>query len=301
MVRSLLACPGKHLDPAKAVPQNCALALDNVSASGWHAELWLRFGHDGQRTRLTGRHHRGPLQVQRPFYSTDGDGCQVYILHPPGGVVGGDELNINVRLDPHSRALLTTPAAGKFYRSAGGTAAQRQHLAVASGALVEWLPQVSILYAGARLESRTHIELSGNARFIGWELYCLGRPAAYESFTSGIADLHLELYRDDQPLMLERYHFAAGDSSTTGFWGLADRPVFGTLLCSPIPDGILEALQPLMTEHPGFSVTRLDGVLVCRYRGGSTAIGQRLFRHAWTLLRPGLDGRPACTPRVWFT
>lgn len=266
---------------------------------GWRAELKLRFARQGNLTRLVERRHCGPLQVQRPF--RDGDGFQVYILHPPGGVVGGDELAIDVRLDPHSRALLTTPAAGKFYRSAGRPARQSQSLRAETDTLLEWLPQETILYAGARLSARTRIDLTDNARFIGWELYCLGRPAADERFTRGDVDLQLELWRDGMPLLLERNRIAGDAPILPAPWGLAGRPVFGTLLCSPVPDRVPDALQALMTEQPGFSVTALDGVLVCRYRGDSTAIGQRLFRHAWSLLRPALDGRPACPPRVWFT
>lgn len=301
MVWSLLACLGKPPDPARTVPPNRAVALNPVSASGWQAELRLRFGHDGERTRLTGRHHRGPLQVQRPFYPQDGDGCQVYILHPPGGVVGGDELHIDARLDTHSRALLTTPAAGKFYRSTGRAARQTQFLHAEADTLLEWLPQETILYAGARLSARTRIDLADDARFIGWELYCLGRPAADETFSRGDADLRLELYRDGVPLLLERNRIAGDTPIMHAPWGLAGQPVFGTLLCSPAPDGVLDALQALMSDHPGYSITRLDGVLVCRYRGNSTAIGQRLFRYAWTLLHPALGGQPACPPRVWFT
>lgn len=270
-----------------------------VARPGWRAELSLRFARQNGRTRLVERRHSGPLQVQRPFQA--GGGCQVYILHPPGGVVGGDELHVDVQLDPHSRALLTTPAAGKFYRSAGRPARQTQSLRADTDTLLEWLPQETILYAGARLCSRTRIDLADNARFIGWELYCLGRPAADETFTRGTADLHLELSRDGTPLLLERNRIAGDAPILSAPWGLAGRPVFGTLLCSPVPDGVLDTLQPLMAEHPGFSITRLDEVLVCRYRGGSTAIGQRLFRHAWSVLRPALNGQPACPPRVWFT
>ncbi len=275
------------------------LTATHSARPGWCAELQLRFARQGDRTRLIERRHRGPLQVQRPFQV--GDGCQVYILHPPGGVVGGDELGIEVQLDPHSRALLTTPAAGKFYRSAGRWAQQTQNLRVRSGALLEWLPQESILYAGARLSSLSRIDLDGDAAFIGWELYCLGRPAAEEAFTSGAVDLRLELWRDGRPLLMERNRLTGDAPVMNAPWGLAGQPVFGTLLCSPIPDDVIDTLRPLMTENSGFSITRLDGVLVCRYLGSSTATGRRLFQHAWTLLRPALSGQPACPPRVWFT
>lgn len=266
---------------------------------GWQAHLHLRFARRGDTTRLIERQHHGPLQVQRPFQT--GGGCQVYILHPPGGVVGGDELHIEAQLDPHSRALLTTPAAGKFYRSAGRQALQRQTLTAESHALLEWLPQETILYAGAKLHNHTRIDLHDNACCIAWELTCLGRPAAAETFTHGSAELHLELWRDNIPLLLECQRLEGEQPVMTTAWGMAGQPVCATLIASPVPDGVLAPLQTLITEQPGFSVTQLDGVLVCRYRGASAATARRLFHHVWTLLRPALSTLTACPPRVWFT
>lgn len=268
-------------------------------ATGWQAGLKLGFTRLDGVTRLSHREHHGPLLVQRPFHPETGDCCHCYILHPPGGVVGGDTLTLDVWLDHGARALLTTPAAAKFYRSAGPAAVQRQTLHVADGALLEWLPQEAILFDGARLDGRIRIELTEDARFIGWELYCLGRPAAGERFTRGHADLRLELWRDDRPLLLERQKLPGGGEALASAWGLAGRPVFGTLLCTPAPESADALRIPL--EETEVTATVLDGVLVCRYRGDSTARARALFARVWSLLRPALAGRPASTPRVWST
>lgn len=285
------------------MPPTAGAALDDpVLPSGWQAELQLGFTRRGERTRLGRRRHCGPLQVQRPFYPEADGNCHVYILHPPGGVVGGDRLATEVELDPASTALLTTPAATKFYRSAGPTAMQRQNLRAARDATLEWLPQETILYAGARLDSETRIDLADEARFIGWEIVCLGRPAAGEGFHSGACDLRLSLWREGVPLLLERQRLAAGDDSLTAYWGLRGQPVWGTLLASPVPAGSERRLTELTAAtDPGFSVTTLAGVLVCRYLGPSANHARRLFTRVWERLRPALLGKPACPPRVWST
>jgi len=86
--------------------------------TGWQAHLSLGFSRRGNQTVLAERRQYGPLTVQRPFYP-EGMPCHLYLLHPPGGVVGGDELDVQIKVEPEAHALLTTPGATKFYRSAG--------------------------------------------------------------------------------------------------------------------------------------------------------------------------------------
>lgn len=171
--------------------------------TGWQAELHLGFSRKAEKTLLSRRKHRGPLTVQRPFYP-EGGLCHVYLLHPPGGVVSGDNLLIDIELDRQSEALVTTPAAGKFYRSEGKLARQTVSLKVADEAILEWLPQETIVYQGARLSSTVSVELSDNAHFIGWEILALGRPASDEGFDSGEAILNWRIFRDGKPYIWKK-------------------------------------------------------------------------------------------------
>src|SRR5262245_10241542 len=95
--------------------------------AGWEASLDLKFAARGARTVLARRASVGPLVVQRPFYP-EGGVAHVYLVHPPGGVVGGDQLRLSVLAEEGAHALLTTPAATKFYRSDGRVARQRQEI-----------------------------------------------------------------------------------------------------------------------------------------------------------------------------
>ncbi|HXH04370.1 MAG TPA: urease accessory protein UreD, partial [Candidatus Competibacteraceae bacterium] len=179
-------------------------------SAGWRGELSLRLAARAGRTVLDESRHRGPLMVQRPFHPEPDGGIHLYVLHPPGGLVGGDELRLAAQLAPGARALLTTPSAGKVYRSSGAVASVEHCLHVTDGAALEWLPQELIVYQGARLRALTRVELASAARFIGWEILCLGRPAAGEGFATGCVRLALELWRDGHPLYREHGHYPGG-------------------------------------------------------------------------------------------
>lgn len=281
---------------------------NTIPSTGWQARLNLGFQLRGPRTILGRCAHQGPLQVQRPFYPEGETVCHVAILHPPGGVVGGDELRLEAQLDPGAHALLTTPAAGKFYRSAGPLARQIQYLTAAPGAALEWLPQENIVYNGARLQTLTRIDLQGDARFLGWEMLCLGRPAADEILTTGECRQTLELWRDGEPLYLESGRYSGGDPVLNATWGLQGQPVTATLLSTPVMPGWVAALRTggesftaLAVAGEIATVTALDGVLICRYLGPSATRARRWLILAWSLLRPLMLNRPACPSRFWNT
>lgn len=277
-----------------------------IPAPGWQARLQLGFQRRDQRTVLRQCTHQGPLQVQRPFYPEGETVCHVAILHPPGGVVGGDELRLDAQLDPNAHALLTTPAAGKFYRSAGPVARQTQCLTVGPGAALEWLPQESIVYNGARLHALTRVDLQGDARWLGWEILCLGRPAAREQWIAGECRQTLEIRRDGEPLYLETGRLSGGDPVLKAAWGLQGQPVTATLLSAPVLPGMVDAVRAgwnAMTVggEDVVAVTAIDGVLIGRYLGPSAARARHLFILAWSLLRPLLLNRPPCPSRFWTT
>jgi len=272
--------------------------------AGWIARLELGFRARGTRTILAHRRHVGPLQVQRPFYPDGERACHVYILHPPGGVVGGDSLAISAAVVRGAHALLTTPAAGKLYRSAGASAQLSQELNVADGAWLEWLPQETIAFDGARAASATRVTLTGTAGFIGWEILCLGRPAAGETYTHGEFVQRFEIWRDGAPLWWERNALAGGAPVLHAPWGLAGRSVVASMVAVGRAPSALPALRELLNAEQDdgeFSVSQLRDVLVCRYLGNSAEQARAGFIAAWRLLRPALWDIEASPPRIWAT
>jgi urease accessory protein len=278
-------------------------ALENASAKGWQAELRLRLAKGAAppdtRTRLVHRSHRGPLLIQRPFYP-EGDPCHVYLVHPPGGVVGGDELRLDVDVEAGAHALITTPAATKFYRSAGHAASQRQELRL-SGAALEWLPQENIFFPGARTHTATRVRLDTDSKFIGWEIACLGLPARGEAFESGALQLDFELWSGSKPAFIDRLRLTGESPSRSAPWGLGGFEAVGTLLATPASDADVDAVRALLADRANAAVSRVDGVLVLRALEHQGETLRKLFITVWQRLRPALLGRDAVPPRIWAT
>lgn len=267
----------------------------------WDARLELGFSAGRGRTVLSGRRHRGPLTLQKPFYPGDGV-CHAYILHPPGGMAPGDHLRVDVRAGERTAVLLTTPAAGKCYRSDGRPASLNQTLAVAEGAALEWLPQENILFDGCDVDLCTRVDLAAGAKFIGWETVCLGRPAAGEGFDGGRARQHLELWREGRPLLVERSLFRGGSDLLGAAWGMDGNTVSAMLVAVGADGRCLERANALSDEAAGLAgATLIDDVLVCRYLGGKAEAARRYFVGLWRALRPLLLQREPQIPRIWNT
>jgi urease accessory protein len=270
------------------------MQLAEPVAQSWKASLGLGFERRGARTVLARRSHEGPLVVQKPLYPEGDAVCHAIVVHPPGGIAGGDELEVEAGCRTGAHALLTTPGAGKWYRSAGPWAAQR--LAFEVQGSLEWLPQETIVFDGARALLETEVQLAGGARYLGWEILCLGRTGAGEKFARGEVRLSTKLYRDGKLVWLERGRLEGGGRLLDSPAGLQGKPVCATLLAS----GAAFDLAPLRGIE-GIAVTQLPGALVARYLGESSEAAKRAFAEAWKSLRPSLFGREAQPPRIWST
>ena len=271
---------------------------ENFNKQGWKAELKLGFVYSANKTTLPHRSHFGPLRVQRPFYP-EGDVCHVYLLHPPGGVVAGDQLSIEVNVDKQAQALITTPGAAKFYRSTGEQAFQTVSLKVSDGATLEWLPQETIIFEGANIISNVKVELASSARFIGWEILVLGRPAAGESFTQGQAILQWQIFRDGEPLFLEKMRLDS--EAFLARWGLNGCSSFGTLFANGATASNLEAVRNLIADTPGRGVTLIDDLLICRASDNKTQLIRHFFEKVRSLIRSDIVQQQPYTPRIWAT
>ncbi|MEM8767152.1 MAG: urease accessory protein UreD [Pseudomonadota bacterium] len=273
----------------------------------WRAKLSLRFVPGSRHTRLEREPGFGPLYVQKPFYP-EGDLCHVYLLHPPGGVAGGDRLDVQVRCASDSAALLTTPAANKFYRSNGRPATLTQTIRVEAGASCEWLPQETLLFGGAVAEIDTRFELGPGARLIAWDCLCLGREASGDRFSTGAVTTHLRIGNDNAtPHFAETLQLEAGSRLLSEPWGLDGRRVVATLCATPADEDVLAAFRATRPPNTAGSAsileasTLVDNLLVHRVLGhGSEAVRQALVA-SWSALRPMAIGRSACAPRIWNT
>lgn len=266
----------------------------------WHAELELGYARFGDSTRPVLRRHSGPLRVQKHLYAEGPDVCQHIIVHPPGGIAGGDRLDVSATLGRDAWAQLTSPGAAKWYRAAG-TAYQDLRLRVEAGATLEWLPQETIVYSAAQAELTTHIDLEGDARLFYWDMVALGRPASGERFDAGHYQSHLDIRRDGQLLWHERQRIHGGDGLLASPVGLAGHTVFATLVVTGNVDAqLLERCRDVPAQVRG-DLTQLPGLLIARGLAHQALHARAWLIELWRLLRPALLGRTAVPPRIWST
>lgn len=286
--------------------------------NGWQANLQLAFAvakvNGCLKTQLQTCRHYGPLRVQKPFYpEADASVCHVYILHPPGGVVGGDELKMTVHIQPQAQVLLTSPGSSKFYRSAGEYGCLHQVLTVENQASLEWFMQENIFFNGAKARLKTDIILEENARFIGWDIACLGRPACDEWFHQGVVDARMGVYRRSlrEPLLIERLwvdadHFCPTREKHGAM--LRGYPMQANFIATSCNADILataeqrvESYIEKMDIHLQWGITLLDDILILRILGRQTEPLQMVMIALWQLLRPLILNRAPVLPRIWAT
>lgn len=281
--------------------QHAVQEVSSPSAKGWQALLQLSLQRINGKTCLLPQQRIGPLTVQRPFYP-EGEVCHVYVLHPPGGVVGGDQLKLDLDIRSDAHGLITTPGASKFYRSAGKTATLQQTFHVSSTGTLEFLPQESIYFPSTRLSSKIIINIEKGAKFAGWEIHSFGLPANNEDFNSGDILLNTELNVDGKLLLHDKLIIDAVEINRMS--GLQGNRVYGSFVIysDEIDKSLLDLLQALQVESGLCGVSRVEPeLLVARYLGDSTEHALQYFRQMWKMLRPVALGRDACEPRIWNT
>jgi urease accessory protein len=276
----------------------------------WPARLELLFAEGAKRTRLLHCRHQGPLRVQRLFHPDEDGTAHCYLLHPPGGVVLGDELLVDAVVRS-GRALLTTPSAGRFYGVGDfrETQEQRVRLSVNEGASLSWLPQETILFPGANARLDNDVSLAGTgASLVFWDVIVLGRPACGERFSRGRVEQRLRVRRGSQLVLDERLALAAGDRLSHSAMGLRGASTVGTFVLTLEPGADCEELCARWLEavngHGGvgeFSVTQRGDLLLARYLGEDAARCRTGFSRLWQAQRKAALGYAPSEPRIWHT
>ena len=275
---------------------------------GWHGHLQLDYSRRGGRTIALDRHH-GPLRVLRRLYPEGDAVCHQVLVHPPGGIVGGDVIELDSTLAAGSHALITTPGATRFYRSAGPLAVQQVRATLASGARLEWLPLENIAYRGCQVENRQTFTLAPGAQMIGWDVLALGLPAAGAPFDAGsyltqlaLPGVWLERGRIDgsDRLLLDSPLGLAGHSVLATLW-LADGQALGRERGEVLIDSARALIEA--SALPGTAgVTAPDeSLLVLRALGHRVEPVMALLQAVWARWRRLHWGLEACAPRVWRT
>jgi len=272
----------------------------------WHARLDLDYQFEQERSVARFR-HEGPLRILQSLYPEGDAVCHNVLVHPPGGLVGGDTLELRVRAGRGSHGLITTPGASRFYRSEGEAALQRTELWVEDGARLEWLPLEAICFSGCRAENRLTLRLERGAELIGWDVTALGLPNAGKPFDSGTLQQHIEV----PGVWLERGRLDAADrrllQSPLGLDGQRCLASIFFVAGTPIErarrEAALELARSLVEAHPlresaGATSPHAE-VVVLRVLAPVVEPAMQLLRQVRAAWRTELWRMKDVAPRIW--
>lgn len=274
----------------------------------WNARLDIDFEVQQQRT-LARHRHSGPLRVLQSLYPEGDSVCHNVLVHPPGGLVGGDSLDIRIAAGTSAHALVTTPGATRFYRSAGASAVQRTRIILTDQSRLEWLPMETICYDQCRGETHLSVHVGAEAEFMGWDITALGLPGSALPFERGRFLQHIEV----PGVWLERGLIDAGDDCLmNGPLGLAGQRcmaslffVAGTVLHRRRRDDALALARQILADHalhPTAGATCPNGqVVVVRVLSPLVEPALDLLRQVWARWREHFWHLPAVSPRIWAT
>lgn len=274
----------------------------------WHAKLDIDYQVESART--VARHqHTGPLRVLQSLYPEGDAICHNVLVHPPGGLVGGDTLDISVAASGNAHGLITTPGATRFYRSAGEPAVQQTRITLQDQARLEWLPLEAICYNSCLAQNRLTLELGREAEFMGWDITAFGLPGAGLPFLAGDFLQHIEV----PGVWLERGHMDASDTRLMdGPLGLAGQRCMASLFfVSGVPlernrrEAGLDIARQIMAAHALHATAGATcpnpQVMVVRVLSPLVEPAADLLRQVWMAWRAHFWQLSAVSPRIWST
>ena len=274
----------------------------------WHAKLDLDYCVEAGR--CVARHaYSDSLRILRSLYAEGSNICHNVLVHPPGGLVGGDTLDLAIRLANGGHGLVTTPGATRFYRSDGEPARQRTVITLEAGARMEWLPLKTICYNACLAENHLTLNLAPGAELLGWDVTAFGLPAANKPFETGYFCQHIEV----PGVWLERARIKALDTLLMNSpLGMAGHRCLATLFFvagSPLErhrrQAALDKAREVIEAHSlctTAGATSPDGqVVVVRVLAPMVEPAMALLKQVWQAWRSHFWQLTPHSPRIWST
>ncbi len=284
----------------------------------WLASLELDLTSSAFGTQLTRTKRQGPLSVQKAFYPEGRDCAHLYLLHPPAGIVSGDDLTVTINLSENARSLITTPGANRFYRAredeilGDSKQAMATKIQLSDKASCEYFPLESIVYEDANAFNYLDIHLTTESGYMGWDVVCLGLPSASQPFERGRLNQRTRIYCEQKLIYHDRFAIHPDSKMHQHPAGLHDFSVYGTFLAY-LPDHIvnneeiallLQNLRNRLIEKSAqdlVSITYVNKLMVMRYLGFQAEQCKEIYIALWELLRPVCMEKNALVPRIWHT
>jgi urease accessory protein len=223
-----------------------------------------------------------------------------------GGFTGGDHMATTIDIGRGARAMAVAQAAEKLYRSTGADTRIEVTLTVSEGGWLEWLPQETILFDGARLRRSNRIRLAPDAGVLAGEILVFGRSAHGESMTHGLVHDSWSVSRDGRALWADVFH-AADDGLPEALAhpaGLAGARAAAMLVhAGPGAAGRLGLARALAAAAPAevrCAAGIVHDVLVIRFLAPEADRLRASFAAAWMALRDDAMGFARRMPSFWI-
>lgn len=275
-------------------------------ATGWEAQLDLNYRMTPHGVDCNSQRHTGPLQVHRPLYPEGRSCAHSIILHPPGGVVGGDRLSINVQVEKQAAALISAPSANRFYRVDDPELHQQQdiNLTVEEDAALDWTPLETLYFEGSRVRSNTTLSFTASSKLIGWEIAAFGRPGAGVPYGGGKLTQTMSFVRDGKPLLHDRTRLDGASPYFDNPSHLMGFRVMASFWVHPATETLLQDVRAEIETYSLSSgmaaATLIDGMLICRCLTNDSRGILELFFKLWQIARR-TQNRSDLLPRIWMT
>lgn len=294
------------------------LPISKVPKNAWFASLSLEFSLTTSGSQLTRTKRKGPLTVQKAFYPEGRDCAHIYLLHPPAGIVSGDELRISIQVNKQAHSLVTTPGANRFYRAredlsiGDSKQVQQCELFLAEQAKCENFPLETIVYEGADGANTVDVHLKNDSTYLGWDITCLGLPRSGQFFKNGRYTQLNRVYCEGSLIYHDRISIKSDNQIHQHMAGLNNQSVFATFMAYA-PTGkitntdnklLVAQLRECMTKanaEKKISISQIRQLLVIRYLGQHAEECKALFIQLWQKIRPLYLNKEANIPRVWHT
>ena len=279
-------------------PADGSSGLDTVGRRG---ALSYEFERAGPRTVLTRSSCKSPLHHFPPSYLDDSGCAYTWLVNPSGGLVGGDHVSVEAQLHAGTHVVMTSPSANRVYRSLSGPAVQEVRLLVGPEARLEWLPEVTIPFAGSRLRQSIHVELAPGATVVLWDAIASGRVAMRERWAFAALENEICIRTALGGSVVERYCLVPGRlSESVGLVGSWDYVASLFVISDAVDDDVWtrldKALAALLEQRPGLVLgavsTPAAPGLAAKFVARSAPDLTEMLEATWGVVREGLWNLP---------
>jgi len=275
----------------------------NNQSQGMTGAVKLAFANSGGKTHLADLYQTSPLRVLFPNAAQD-DILSAALVTTSGGLVGGDRLSIEVKLDAYTNVQVIGQAAEKIYRSNGPDTIFEADLTVGENAWLEWLPQETIVFDQARLRRKTSVDVATGGTFLGAEILVFGRTAMGESFDAGLVRDAWDVRQNGKLVWQDALYLSEDIKSILNHPAGFDRArcaATSILVCGDAGD-YLDFVRALLSTAPdgvNCAATVTNGILVTRWMALEAQDLRKCFGEYWAAMRHELKGLPQTMPRLW--